>query len=173
MTEWSTEGLTGPTGYSSDLRIATSVLVDASPMTSWATLYRIVVPCLRGDRMRIYAETRMTNDIGPLTVGAGIGIRLGWYRYDTSLPGNGEGDLVTFPKSSGTNVDRSLIHHVQLSMVRTWVAPADWPEGPQRVVFRFIGDAHSSVWDRNGGGDRITVDDAGLISVDRWTTTAA
>jgi hypothetical protein len=136
------------------------------------TLSRIVVPVDAGDILDISGRQRVTNDIGPSRYTVGIGYWFDVYDVDDGLSTSDPTRMWTRIGSlNGTNVDRSIVHHVALHLEDVWQVPADWPAG-HRATVCFRADAHSTAWNANGGGDKVTVDDYGVLTVRRWKTPA-
>lgn len=134
------------------------------------TLARLVIPVDAGDVLEISGWQRVTNDIGPVKYTCGIGYWPEVYDVDDGLT-TSHPDRVWLRVSSlnGGNVDRSIVHHLPLTIAgAVWPVPADWPVG-HRATVCFRADAHSTqAINGNGGGDRITVDDYGVLTVKRW-----
>lgn len=133
------------------------------------TLARMIIPVDAGDFLEIDGWQRVTNDIGPVRYTTGVGYWVEVYDVDDGLT-TADPDRVWLRVSSlnGQNVDRSIVHHLPLTLSgANWTVPADWPPG-HRAVVCFRADAHSTGWDDNGGGDKITVDDYGVLTVRRW-----
>ncbi|HZX39510.1 MAG TPA: hypothetical protein VFF37_14475 [Streptomyces sp.] len=131
------------------------------------TLARMVIPVEAGDFLEIDGWQRVTNDIGPVKYTSGAGFFAEVYDMDD---GASSTDRVWLRVSSlnGQNVDRSIVHHLPLTLSgANWTVPADWPAG-HRAVVCFRADAHSTAWNANGGGDKVTVDDYGVLTVRRW-----
>jgi hypothetical protein len=130
------------------------------------TMARIVVPVDAGDVLDISGRQRVTNDIGPSKYTVGVGYWFDVYDMDDGMSG-ADRVWTRIGSLNGQNVDRSIVHHLPLHLEDVWVVPADWPVG-HRAVVCFRADAHSTAWNANGGGDRITVDDYGVLTVRRW-----
>lgn len=132
------------------------------------TLARIVVPVDPGDVLVIVSRQRCTNDIGPARYGVGIGYWHDAYDADDGLATSDPAKVWTRIGSlCGSNVDRSIVHHLDLHLNDTWKVPTGWPAGHRSVV-AFRADAHSTRWQDNGGSDKVTVDDYGVLTVTRW-----
>lgn len=132
------------------------------------TLARIVVPVAAGDVLDVEGRQRVTNDVGPKTYTVGVGYWLDAYDCDDGLTSSDPGKLWTRIGSlNGGNVDRSIVHHLPLHLHDVYQVPASWPAG-HRMCVLFRGDAHSTAWNTNGGSDRITVDDYGVLTVRRY-----
>lgn len=133
------------------------------------TLARTIVRVAAGDVLKVAGWQRVTNDIGPKTYTVGVGFWIDVYDTDDGL-NTSHPDKVWLRISSldGQNVDRSVVHHLPLNIEGvTWTVPATWPTG-HRAVVCFRADAHSTAWNLNGGGDRISVDDYGVLTVDQY-----
>jgi hypothetical protein len=133
------------------------------------TLARIVVPVDPGDALACEGRQRVTNDIGPIRYVVGVGCWWDAYDADDGLATSDPAKVWTRISSlDGQNVDRSVVHHLPLTLTGdVYKVPADWPTG-HRIVVCFRADAHSTAWASNGGGDKVTVDDYGVLTVTRW-----
>jgi hypothetical protein len=159
-----------------DLRTTQQVVALSSGLTVGGkageqikTLARLVIPVDAGDVIVVDGWQRVTNDIGPVRFGAGVGFWIDVYDVDDGLT-TADPDRVWLRVSSysGQNVDRSLVHHLPLNISgAVWKVPATWPAG-HRATVCFRADAHSTAWENNGGGDKITVDDYGVLTVHRY-----
>lgn len=169
---FNTENMVGPCSYGSDdnVALAGGIPVDL-PTNTFRWIYRKVVPCKAGDVFRIHAEARVTNDVGRdsgekrFTIGVGWSL---WY-YDvddtSGVPAADRTYQIGTPM--GDNVD-PVRHHMPLYITRRFKAADTWPEG-HRIVFILRADAHSTAYNTNGGGEKITVDNYGSLDILRWT----
>lgn len=132
------------------------------------TVARIVVPVAAGDVLDVSGRQRVTNDIGPKAYTVGVGYWFDVYDMDDGTS-SADRTWLRIGSLNGTNVDRSIIHHVALHLEDVWVVPDDWPVG-HRAVVCFRADAHSTQAAANGGADRLTVDDYGVLTVRRYRT---
>lgn len=134
------------------------------------TLARMVIPVDAGDFLEIDGWQRVTNDIGPVRYTCGVGFWVDVYDVDDGLSTSNPARVwLRVSSLDGQNVDRSIVHHLPLTLSGvTWTVPATWPAG-HRAVVCFRADAHSTQAElANGGGDKITVDDYGVLTVTRW-----
>lgn len=166
--------LTAPLGLTADLfwddygRRTTGIPVDLSSDTP-VTIRLFTVPVLAGDILVIDGEVNVTNDVGRdpakgLTrYTCGIGCHL-WI-YDANEP------AITRPAtwvkigSQGENVTVDG-HHLVMNIRRPYVVPAGWQAGHQIGVV-LQADAHSTAWNANGGGEKITVENNGVLMCTR------
>lgn len=149
--------------------VATSMPVGGVSGEQTKTLARMVIDVQPGDVLVIDGWQRVSNNIGPVeyTVGAGYWPEV--YDVDDGLS-TSDPDRVWLRVSSlnGQNVDNNVVHHLPLTISgAVWHVPQDWPAG-HRATVCFRADAHSTGWKRNGGGDKITVDDYGVLTVHQW-----
>jgi hypothetical protein len=135
------------------------------------TLARIVVPVEPGDVLDMSGRQRVTNNIGPSRYTVGIGYWFDAYDMDDGLS-SAERTWTRVGSLNGQNVDRSIVHHLAVHLEDIWQVPTSWPEG-HRAVLCFRADAHSTAWAANGGGDRIDVDDYGVLTARRYQPATA
>ncbi|MCM2394367.1 hypothetical protein, partial [Streptomyces albipurpureus] len=133
-------------------RLETSAIpIDRHSATS-SLLYRVVLPATAaGDVLDITAKAGVTNDAGHpggQTYMVGVGWHIWWYDYNH--PDRSAGPWTQIKPWSGQNVDHAL-HHLALNAAFCWRVPDDWPEG-HRMVVCLKASAHSTAWQRNGGG---------------------
>lgn len=132
------------------------------------TMARIVVPVDAGDVLVCDGRQRVTNNIGPAAYTVGVGYWFDAYDVDDGLSTSDPAKVWTRIGSlCGSNVDRSIVHHLDLHLQDVYRIPAGWPAG-HRIVVCFRADAHSTAWAANGGADKVTVDDYGVLTVHRW-----
>ena len=125
----------------------------------------ITVPCQPRDLLEVTGEVNMTNDTGPIGYGAGIATQL--WLYDASTPPD-EDRAATWRLlgQNGQNITRDL-HHMQQGLTRVYVIPDEWVPGRSAGISLSC-DAHSTAWNRNGGGEHITVEKQGCLIARRW-----
>lgn len=139
------------------------------------TLSRMVVPVVAGDVVEVAGWQRVTNDIGPAKYTVGVGYWIDVYDVDDG-PATSDPAKVWLRVSSlcGDNVTPSpQRHHMPVVLAGVvWFVPPTWPDR-HRAVVCFRADAHSTAWAANGGGDRLTVDDYGVLTVKRYQRAVA
>jgi hypothetical protein len=159
-----------------DLRTTQEVIGLASDLTVGGvsgeqirTLARTVVPVDAGDILEVDGWQRVTNDIGTVRYTCGVGFWVDVYDVDDGLSTSDPSRMWTRVSSlNGQNVDRSIVHHLPLTLSGVvWKVPDNWPAG-HRATVCFRADAHSTAWNSNGGADKITVDNYGVLTVRRW-----
>lgn len=129
------------------------------------TLARVVVPVAAGDVLDISGRQRVTNDVGPIWYGAGVGFWFDIYDMDDGAT-SADRMWTRIGSLNGTNVDRKVIHHAVLPLEDVWQVVPEWPAG-HRMVVCFRADAHSTLAGANGP-DKITVDDYGVLTVRQY-----
>lgn len=135
------------------------------------TMARLVVPVVAGDVLDIEGRQRVTNNIGPNEYTAGIGYWFDGYDLDDGVPSGDPAKVWTRIGSlNGENVDRDLLHHLPIHLHDVYQVPTSWPEG-HRMVVSFRACAASTAWMRNGGTDKISVDDYGVLTVRHYRPT--
>jgi hypothetical protein len=143
--------------------------VVASSSGAIRTMARIVVPVAAGDVLDLDGRQRVTNDVGPSYYTVGIGYWWDAYDVDDGLDSADPAKVWTrVSPANGQNVDRSVVHHLPLTLVGdVYRVPETWPPG-HRMVVCFRANAASTAYGVNGGGDKVTVDSYGAITVRRY-----
>lgn len=131
------------------------------------TLARLVVGVEAGDVLDIEGRQRVTNNIGPTRYTVGVGYWIDSYDVDDGAP-SPDKLWTRLGSLNGDNVDKTR-HHLPIHLHDVYQVPANWPAG-HRITVVFRADAHSTAWQTNGGGDRLTVDDYGVLTVRRWAS---
>lgn len=172
MTASSTTGLAYAGVWWDPQVVATTLPVDMAT-NSFRTVLRLALPVLPGDVLDIYADARVTNDVGREALTdrryiVGIGYSL--WAYNASAPSGAIRDATwkQIDSPMGENVTPD-VHHLALNIGRVLRVPATWVPGDQMGI-ALRADAHSTGWATNGGGEAITVDPYGTLIVRRWTT---
>jgi hypothetical protein len=174
MTTVTTAGLV-PAEIRSDDNViaAANGLPVAGTSSTFRTLLRLPsgMPVQAGDVLDIYADGKVTNDVGRASGETryviGVGYHL-WY-YDASAPSGPIRDATwqIIGRTLGENATLDG-HHLVLNIGRMLKVPADWPAGHvMGIAFRAA--AMSTAWAVNGGGDVLTVDADGVLIVRKWT----
>lgn len=148
---------------------ASDLPVVAASTGAIRTMARIVVPVEAGDVLDLDGRQRVTNDVGPTYYTVGIGYWWDTYDADDGLDSGDPAKIWTrIPPVNGQNVDRSIVHHLPLTLVAdVYRVPAGWPPG-HRMVVCFRANASSTAYAVNSGADKVTVDNYGVITVRRY-----
>lgn len=144
--------------------------------SNYRTMLRLPsgIPVVAGDVLDLYADGKVTNDVGrgsgETRYVIGVGYHL-WY-YDASAPSGAIRDATwrLIGKTMGENATLDG-HHLALNIGRMLKVPADWAPGHvMGIAFRAC--AMSTAWNSNGGDDVLTVDAEGCLVVRRWSAAA-
>lgn len=170
MTLVNTTGLV-PADTRSDDQVIAATIPVVSTSSTFRTVLRTTVPVLPGDVLDIYADAKVTNDVGrdPGETRYVVGVGYHLWHYNASAPAGTVRDatwtLIGRTLGENATVDG---HHLVLNIDRTLKVPADWPAGAQMGI-ALRAAAMSTSWNLNGGGDLLTVDPDGVLIVRRWT----
>lgn len=130
---------------------------------------RLIIPVQAGDLLDIEGRQRVTNDLGrqpgQTRYTVGVGYWLDSYNVDDGVAYASK-TWTRLGSLNGDNVSPDR-HHMPLHLHDVYEVPAGWPDG-HRMVVVFRADAHSTKWAVNGGNDKVTVDDYGVLTVRRY-----
>ncbi|MER7272810.1 hypothetical protein ABT344_31535, partial [Micromonospora carbonacea] len=129
------------------------------------TMSRVIVPANPGDVLDMDARCRVTN---PLPYSVGMTARFWAYDLDDGQPSPTR-PWWEIGRLTGDNVTASpQRHHMPMCLHDVYQVPTTWVPGHRMVVVMRT-ECHS---DAVRTGDRITVDDYGVLTVRRWVAPA-